>query len=49
MDETSWVVCPATTGLVFDARPETLWRRVLRAQGGSIAALADLPPDPSWN
>ncbi len=47
--EGSWVVCPATEGFVFDPSPETLWRRVLRARGGPIASLADIPPDPSWN
>ncbi|MCG3133676.1 MAG: hypothetical protein HMLKMBBP_00892 [Planctomycetes bacterium] len=47
--ESSWIVCPADARTIFDGRPETLWRRVLRAQGGATAALADLPPDPSWN
>jgi len=49
MEDTSWIVCPATPDVVFDPRPDTLWRRVLRAQGGAVAALADVPPDPSWN
>lgn len=49
IEEASWVVCPADAATVFDPRPETLWRRVLRAQGGRVAALADIPPDPSWN
>lgn len=49
MAETSWIVLPATRRRVFDAQPETLWRRVLRAEGGSVADLADVPPDPSWN
>lgn len=49
MRERSWIVCGAAAKTVFDGAPETLWRRVLRAQGGATAALADLPPDPSWN
>lgn len=47
--EGAWVVCPANDRFVFDADPETLWRRVLRARGGPYADLADIPPDPSWN
>ena len=47
--EGAWVVVPAKRAHVFDPRPETLWRRILRAQGGAVAQLADIPPDPSWN
>jgi len=47
--EGAWVVCPANDRFVFDATPDTLWRRVLRARGGPYAELADIPPDPSWN
>jgi putative transcriptional regulator len=47
--EGAWVVCPATPALLFDDEPHTLWRRVLRARGRPFSALADLPPDPSWN
>jgi putative transcriptional regulator len=49
MAEGSWIVVPATPRRVFDPAPETLWRRVLRAEGGDVAELADVPPDPSWN
>ena len=47
--EGAWVVTPATEDLVFDRRPDTLWRRILRRLGGDWAALADEPPDPTWN
>lgn len=49
LEEGAWVVCPASEDLIFDAQPETLWRRALRRLGGAWAALADQPPDPSWN
>jgi len=49
MEEKAWVVVPATARRVFDGAPETLWRRVLRAEGGAVAELADVPPDPTWN
>lgn len=49
MAEDSWVVVPGTAKRIFDPHPETLWRRVLRAEGGQVAELADVPPDPSWN
>ncbi len=47
--EGTWVVCDADEASVFDARPESVWRRVLRGLGGAFAHLADVPPDPSWN
>ena len=49
LQEGAWIVCPAAAPFVFDPRPDTLWRRVLRARGGPYAQLAELPPDPSWN
>ena len=49
MAEQAWIVVPATRRRIFDSHPETLWRRVLRAEGGDVAELADQPPDPSWN
>jgi len=45
----SWVICPASEEFIFDPRPETVWRRVLRSFGEPFASLAALPPDPSWN
>ncbi len=47
--EGSWIVSTATPDLVFDPEPRTVWRRALRAMGGPFSALADEPPDPSWN
>ncbi len=47
--EGAWVVCPATEDLIFDTRAESVWRIALRRLGGPWAALADEPPDPSWN
>lgn len=35
-----WHVVPATHDDVFDAEPLTLWRRVLRRQGGDLALLS---------
>jgi putative transcriptional regulator len=49
MTESSWIVVRATARRILDPEPETLWRRVLRAEGGEVAELADVPPDPSWN
>jgi putative transcriptional regulator len=47
--EGAWVVCPAEERFVFDPRPESLWRRILKSLGPPYDALADLPPDPTWN
>jgi putative transcriptional regulator len=34
---------------VFAPDPETMWRSVLRRQGGKLAMLANFPPHPSMN
>ena len=35
-----WHVVKALPDDVFDPRPETLWRRVLRRQGGELGLLS---------
>ncbi|HWG56514.1 MAG TPA: YqgE/AlgH family protein [Gaiellaceae bacterium] len=49
VDEGSWIVVPADVDDVFSDEPDGLWSRVLRRQGGALALLATLPPDPSLN
>lgn len=44
-----WFVVDAEIGDVFDADPDTLWRRVLRRQSGVMAWLSTYPEDPSHN
>lgn len=45
----SWFGVDATPDDVFDPEPATLWRRVLRRQGGQMARHADYPADPRSN
>ena len=45
----AWIVVPAERPDVFTARPDLLWRAVLRRQGGRLAWLADAPDDLSSN
>ena len=45
----SWLVLDAETDDVFAARPDELWRHVLRRQGGRLAWLATAPDDLSSN
>ncbi len=45
----SWIACPASSDFIFDAQPDTVWRRLLRSFGEPFATLATLPPDPTWN
>jgi putative transcriptional regulator len=49
LDEEAWIVVPAEADDVFSDEPEGLWSTVLRRQGGPLALLATLPPDPSLN
>ena len=49
LDEESWIVVPAEPDDVFSDAPDDLWSAVLRRQGGQLALLATMPPDPSLN
>jgi putative transcriptional regulator len=49
VDEESWVVVPAEPDDVFSDDPDGLWRSVLHRQGGPLALLSSMPPDPSLN
>jgi putative transcriptional regulator len=40
---------PAEADDVFSDEPDVLWSHVLRRQGGELAFLSTLPPDPSLN
>lgn len=44
-----WYVVDAEVHDPFTARPEDLWREVLRRQSDSLAFVASFPPDPSLN
>ena len=44
-----WHVVRATYADVYDRDPETLWRRVLRRQGGDLALLATWTDHPERN
>ena len=44
-----WHVVPALPVDVFDPEPETLWRRVLRRQGGDLALLSTWTAMPELN
>jgi putative transcriptional regulator len=49
LDEGAWLVVPAVADDVFAPDPETMWRSVLRRQGGKVGMLADFPAHPSLN
>lgn len=49
LDEEAWIVVPAQPDDVFSDEPDELWSVVLRRQGGPLALLATMPPDPSLN
>lgn len=44
-----WHVVDAEPGDLLDAAPDSLWRRVLRRQGGALAGAANQPLDVSTN
>ena len=47
--EGAWLVVDAIADDVFAPDPETMWRSVLRRQGGKVSMLADFPVHPSLN
>jgi putative transcriptional regulator len=47
--EDAWMVVDADVDDVFAPDAETMWREVLRRQGGKLAMLANFPPHPSMN
>jgi putative transcriptional regulator len=47
--EGAWLVVDAVADDVFAPDPETMWRSVLRRQGGKVSMLADFPAHPSLN
>lgn len=49
VDESAWLLCDAKPDDAFAASPGTLWREVLRRQGGRVAVLATRAPDPGLN
>jgi putative transcriptional regulator len=49
IDEGAWIVLDAEPDDAFTHDPDTLWERVLRRQGGWLAALARYPLDLSLN
>lgn len=49
LEEESWLVLDADPSDVFAESSEDLWSTVLSRQGGPLALLARMPPDPSLN
>lgn len=49
VDEAAWWVVDAWPGDPFRARPEVLWRQVLRRQGGRVALASTWPDEPGLN
>ncbi len=49
LEQSSWIVVAADPDDVFTSDPSELWGAVLRRQGGPLAILATMPPDPSVN
>jgi putative transcriptional regulator len=45
----AWYVVPSQARDVFSVEPSSLWRAVLRRQGGELAMVSTYPDDPSLN
>ncbi len=49
LQENSWIVCPAKATHIFQAKPDNLWREVLKEMGGDYAMMVNFPEDPTLN
>jgi|SRR4051794_8542519 len=49
LTEGAWFVLPCRAGDAFTVEPSSLWRTVLRRQGGDLAMVSTYPDDPSLN
>jgi putative transcriptional regulator len=49
MKREAWLTHPASLDLVFDSKPEDLWRKILRQKGWKYRLLSQMPEDLSHN
>lgn len=49
LQQTAWIVGPASSDLVYAGNPKTVWPRALQAIGGPAAFVATAPEDPRLN
>lgn len=49
MKEGSWLTVEATRKLIFDTRPEDIWKESLNQLGGEYKMLVNYPSDPQLN
>jgi putative transcriptional regulator len=45
----SWIIAPATPGLIFLPKEEMIWKKSLHALGGEYAQMSNYPSDPQLN
>ena len=45
----AWITMPADPAILFDQEPFRIWPDILRSLGGTYAAYAEMPIDPSLN
>lgn len=49
MEEGSWLVTDATPHLLFDTKPENIWKEAIKLLGKEYAFLANMPLNPQLN
>ena len=49
MKRKAWLTHPASLDLVFNTKPEELWKSVLQQKGWKYRLLAEMPEDLSMN
>lgn len=49
LNESAWLVAPATPSVVFDERPDLVWGRIMRQMDPGLRIYATFPSDPELN
>ncbi len=49
MERNAWLVHPASLELIFETRPASLWKTIMREKGPLYRLLSEGPEDLSWN
>jgi putative transcriptional regulator len=49
LEEKSWITVKATRKLIFETRPEDVWKNALKQLGGDYEIMINFPTDPQLN
>ena len=45
----SWIISQVNSSLIFDSKPDQMWRKALKPMGRKYSVMAEFPENPEWN